>query len=150
TCTALAGAGFSLDASDYNSASIAIGDLAGTQTVTRRVTNVGSSAATYTASIAGLAGINAVVTPSSLALNPGQTKSYTVSFTTGPAPLNAYVGGQLTWTDGTHNVRSPLVIKPVALAAPAEVSGTGADISYNVKFGYAGPFTATARGLIPA
>jgi hypothetical protein len=38
----------------------------------------------------------------------------------------------------------------VALAAPAAVSGTGGDINYNVTFGYAGPFTAEARGLIPA
>jgi len=42
-------------------------------------------------------------------------------------------------------VRSPIVVRPVALAAPAQVSG-----SYNVTFGYDGPFSATARGLIPA
>ena len=42
TCTALAAAGYSLDPSDFNVASIAIGDLAGIQTVTRTVTNVGS------------------------------------------------------------------------------------------------------------
>ena len=33
----------------------------------------------------------------------------------------------------------------MALAAPTQVSG-----SYNVTFGYTGPFTATARGLVPA
>ena len=42
-------AGFSLDPSDLNVASIAIGDLAGSQTVRRKVTNVGSSPATYRA-----------------------------------------------------------------------------------------------------
>ena len=150
SCTALANAGFSLDASDYNSASIAIGDLAGTQTIHRRVTNVGSSPATYRASVTGMTGITTTVTPDSITLNPGQSASYTVAFVRTTAALNAYTGGQLTWTDGTHNVRSPIVVKPVALAAPAEVSGTGAAISYNVKFGYAGPFTATAQGLIPA
>ena len=36
------------DPSNLNVASIAIGDLAGAQTVTRRVTNVGAQAATYT------------------------------------------------------------------------------------------------------
>ena len=41
------------------------------------------------------------------------------------APLNAYAGGQLTWTDGTHTVRIPIVVRPVALAAPASVSGNG-------------------------
>lgn len=88
--------------------------------------------------------------PSSLSLNPGETKSFTVTFTTTTAALNAYVGGQLTWSDGTHNVRTPLVIRPVALAAPAAVSGTGAAINYDVTFGYNGPFTASARGLIAA
>ena len=47
-------------------------------------------------------------------------------------------------------MRSPLVIRPVALAAPSGVSGSGGPISYNVTFGFAGPFTASARGLVPA
>ncbi|MGZ8771353.1 MAG: hypothetical protein ACXWXJ_10175 [Aeromicrobium sp.] len=37
-----------------------------------------------------------------------------------------------------------------ALTAPEALSGTGGDISYPVRFGYSGPFNATARGLIPA
>ncbi|MFL6020780.1 MAG: hypothetical protein ACJ74A_06525, partial [Gaiellaceae bacterium] len=90
------------------------------------------------------------VTPSSLTLNPGETKSYTVTFRRTSAALNAYTGGQLTWTDGIHNVRSPLVIQPVALAVPAQVTGTGGSISYPVTFGYDGPFAAAARGLLPA
>ena len=89
------------------------------------------------------------VNPSSLALNPGQTKSFKVTFTRTTAALNAYTGGQLTWTDGTHNVRIPMVVRPVALAAPAQVSGIY-NANYNVKFGYTGSFTATARGLVPA
>ena len=43
-----------------------------------------------------------------------------------------------------------MVVFPVALAAPAQVSGTGGPINYNVTFGYTGSFGATARGLIPA
>jgi subtilisin family serine protease len=141
-----------IDASNFNVASIAIGDLAGTQTVTRKVTNVGSTAATYTPSVTGLAaaGITAVVSPSSFTINPGETKSFTVAFTRTTAAFGAYAGGQLTWTGGGHAVRIPIVIKPVALAAPVQVNGTGGPISYNVKFGYTGPFTATGRGLVPA
>jgi len=116
--------------------------------VTRSVTNVESTAATYRVSTTGLAGIDAVVSPTSLTVNPGETKTFTVAFTRTTAALNAYAGGQLTWTDGSHNVRIPIVIKPVALAAPAAVSGTGGPISYNIKFGYTGAFTASARGLI--
>jgi hypothetical protein len=149
-CNALASLGYSFDPSDLNVASIAIGDLAGVQTVTRRVTNVGSSTATYNASVAGLAGITASVNPASLTIQPGKTKSFTVTFTRTAATLNSYAGGQLTWSDGVHSVRSPLVVKPVPLAAPAEVFSTGGAINYNVKFGYTGSFTAAARGLVPA
>ena len=155
TCTALQTAGFSLNPSDLNVASLAIGDLPGTETLTRKVTNVGSSGATYIADVTGMTGVTAVVTPSSLTLAPGETKSFTVAFTRTSADLNTYStpsSGQLTWTQtgGPHVVRIPIVTRPVALAAPAEVSGTGGDINYTVKFGYTGTFAATGRGLVPA
>jgi subtilisin family serine protease len=149
-CTQLAAAGYSFDRSDLNVASIAIGDLAGVQSVTRRVTNVSGSSATYGASVTGMAGITTVVTPPSLTLAPGETGSFTVTFTRTTATLNAYTGGQLTWTDGIHTVRSPLVVRPLALAAPVEVSSTGGPINYNVAFGYSGTFSASPRGLVPA
>jgi hypothetical protein len=142
-----------IDPSDLNVPSIAIGDLAGTQTVTRKVTNVGSSTATYTPSVTGMSGVTTVVSPSSLTLAPGETGTYTVAFTTNGAALNSYStasSGQLRWTDGTHVVRIPIVTKPVALSAPSEVSGTGDDINYDIKFGYNGSFSATPRGLVPA
>ena len=60
--------------------------------------------------------------------------------------MNTYAGGQLYWTDGTHNVRIPIVVKPVALGAPAAVYGTGSAINYDVKFGYTGTFTAANAG----
>src|SRR6185436_8554498 len=60
--------GTGIDASDLNLPSIAIGDLAGSQTVTRTVTNVGSSAATYNASIAAPAGFSVTVNPSSFTI----------------------------------------------------------------------------------
>ncbi len=149
TCNALQGMGYSLDPSDLNVASIAIGALAGEQTVIRRVTNVGTTTATYESSV-DIAGFGVEVSPSTLTLTPGQSASFTVKFTNEDAPLNTYTGGYLYWSDGTHDVRIPIVIKPVALAAPTSVYGTGGPISYDVVFGYDGPFTATARGLIPA
>jgi len=151
TCNVLNGMGYSTDPSDLNVASIAIGSLGGMQTITRSVTNVSGKAATYTASYIGLNGVDVVVSPASLTLNSGQTKKFTVTFTSNAAAvLNAYTGGYLTWSDGSHNVRIPMVVKPVALAAPTAVSSTGGAISYDVTFGYTGPFTATARGLVAA
>jgi len=150
TCSALAGLGYSFDPSNLNVASIAIGDMAGVQTVTRKVTNVGGGSATYTSSVAGMAGFTVSVSPASFSINPGQTKTFTVTIARTTAALNTYTGGQLTLNDGTHSVRIPLVVRPVALAAPASVSGTGGAINYNVTFGYTGAFMAAARGLVPA
>jgi subtilisin family serine protease len=130
--------------SNFNAPSIAIASLAGTQTVTRTVTNVGGKA-TYNVAVSGLSGLNVSVDPASFTLNPGQKQTLKISITRTDAPLNAYTGGYLTWSDGAHSVRIPVVVKPVALAAPAEVSG-----SYSVTFGYTGAFTATPRGLVPA
>lgn len=145
TCNALWSKGYSKDASDLNVASIAIGDLAGTQTVKRKVTNVSGKDLTVSASVNGMAGFNVSVTPATLPLKAGATKEFTVTFTRTTATLNAYTGGQLYWTGDGYTVRSPIVVRPVALAAPAQVSG-----SYSVTFGYTGAFSATARGLIPA
>ena len=134
-----------IDPSNLNMASIAIGDIAGVQTVTRRVTNVGQVDESYTASYTGLVGMT-VALPGAIAVPRGATRSFNVTFTSAGAAPNAYVGGQITFTGNRgHVVRVPVVIRPVALAAPAQVSA-----SYSVTFGYNGPFTATPRGLIPS
>jgi subtilisin family serine protease len=142
-----------IDPSDYNSASIAIGDLAGVQTITRTVTNVGGSAATYNVSTTGLTGINVTVVPGTLNLASGASASYQVTFTRTSAPLGSYVGGQLTWTQtgaNPHVVRSPMVIKPVAIAAPATrtvaASANSGSTNWNVKVGYNGTLSANAYG----
>jgi subtilisin family serine protease len=150
SCTALAGLGYPSDASSFNVASIAIGDLAGVQTVTRKVKNVGSSNATYTASVTGMTGITTVVSPTSLTLAPGQTGSFTVNFTRTTAAFDAYTGGQLRWSDGTHTVRTPIVVKPVGIAAPREVTSDGSPISYNAVTGFTGTLSFDAQGLVPA
>jgi subtilisin family serine protease len=148
-CTQLKNAGYSFDRSDMNVPSIAIGDLAGVQTVKRRVTNVDDHAATYSAS-GSLTGVDLSVSPSSFSIAPGQTKTIEVSFTRTTAALNRYVGGSLTLAGGGHNVRIPLVVRPVAFGAPAEVSSNGSPVSWQVRVGYNGPLNATVGGLVPA
>lgn len=141
-----------LNPSNLNTPSIAIGSLAGIQTVTRRVTNVSDGHATYQASVEGMTGFDVKVTPAALTLARGQTKSFTVTFTRTTAALQAYTGGQLILSGGTskkakdqHRVRVPMVARPVALSAPTQVSG-----SYSVTFGFDGAFSASARGLVAA
>ena len=148
-CTSLSGAGYSLDPSDMNVASIAIGNLPGAQTVRRTVTNV-SGRATYNFSVTGLPGVTVAVNPPTFTLNRNASQTVEITFTRTTAPLNAYVGGQLTFSNGRHNVRVPVVIQPVALGAPAQVSGPATGFSYQVAFGYDGPFTADPRGLVAA
>ena len=119
--------------------------MPGVQTVKRRVTNVGGSAAVYTPSVSGLGSLTVAFSPATLSIAAGETKEFNLTFTRTTAALGVYAGGQLTLNDGSHKVRVPIVVRPVAMAAPAEVTG-----SYSVTFGYDGPFSATARGLVPA
>jgi hypothetical protein len=76
-----------------------------------------------------------------------------VSFLRTTATLNAYTFGSLTWSDGAgHNVKSPLVIRPVALSAPANLvlSGASGSTSVPIRFGFTGPYSVDPRGLTPA
>ena len=73
-------AGYSKDASNLNQASIAIGDLAGLQTVKRKLTNVSSTSVTVASSVTGMAGFTVSVSPPSLTLARGETKEFTVNF----------------------------------------------------------------------
>ena len=140
-----------IDPSDLNLASIAIGALPGQQTVERTVTNVGGKNEEYTFS-AAVPGIDVVANPASFNLAPGRSASYELTFTVSGASLNAYTSGFVTWTGNGHIVRSPVAVRPVVLAVPAEVSGVGTDgsLSFDVTFGYTGDYTADTHGLVAA
>jgi hypothetical protein len=144
--------GYSLDPSDLNYPSIAIGQLAGEQTVVRTVTNVGP-AGTYEVSVDAPAGIDVTVDPASLTLETGESASYSVTFTGNDSVVaEAWTFGSLTWSHGPHHVTSPIALYPVAIAAPAEVHGSGTDgsLDFDVTFGYTGDYTAGAHGLVAA
>ena len=120
-----------IDPSNLNLASIAIGSLAGSQTVTRSVTS--TQAGTFTASIS-VPGIEATVTPSTLTFSgAGDTQSYDVTFTRTDAPLDAFTTGALDWTSGDTVVHSPVAIRPVTIVAPPSVSGAGTTGSVEVE-----------------
>lgn len=140
-----------IDASDLNVPSIAIGDLAGSQTVTRTVTNVGGPER-YTASKLGLPGVKVTVSPSSFWLARNATKTLTITLTRTSAPLGEYSTGFLRLTSARHSVRIPVAVRPVPLAAPAEVGGTGTSGSTDVTVmpGYTGTLNARAVGLAGA
>ena len=139
-----------IDPSNLNYPSISIGDFVGQQTVRRTVTNVGGRTATYTAHINAPAGINVEVKPSTFTIAPGASRTFQVTFARVDSRLDRYGFGSLTWSDGQHSVRSPIVIRSGPLAAPTELADAGGTLNYRIAFGYSGPFAAHARGLVPA
>ena len=143
-----------IDPSDLNQPAIAIGDLAGSQTVTRTVTNVGGPG-TYTATVLAPAGFT-VSTPAPITLATGQSATFSLQIARTDAPFgtfpNTFRSGSITWSDGTHSVRSPIVLRAVPIAAPASFTGTGTSgsASFTVRPGYTGTLALNERGLIPA
>ena len=119
----LEGAGFQtdsgvspIDPSDYNSPSIAIGQLVGSQTVTRRVTAV--KPGSYQASIS-LPEVTATVRPAVLDFSSaGQTKTIKITFTRKSAALSEAVLGSLKLAGPGTVARLPIVVVPEAAQAP--------------------------------
>ncbi|MDX1436910.1 MAG: S8 family peptidase, partial [Anaerolineales bacterium] len=146
TCASLAAAGIPTDASDLNLASIAVAELAGSQTVRRQVRSVAreSGYRTYEVSVDAPDGFDVSVSPSSFTLRQGQAAYYYVTFTNVSAPAGEWRTGSLSWTDttGTYSAYSPLAAKGILLGAPASVSGTGdsGSGSFDVVFGYTGSY----------
>ena len=127
----LEGAGFStdsgvspIDPSDYNSPSIAIGELVGSQTVTRKVTAL--MAGSYQASIS-VPGVTATVSPSTLNFSTaGETKTIKITFARESAPLSEVAFGSLKLEGAETVVRLPVAVVPEE-AQTAEVAiGTAA------------------------
>lgn len=152
TCAALEAAGFSTDPSDLNYPSIGVAELAGSQTVTRTVGNVGRPA-TYTVSVEEPPGIDVTVEPSSFTLDRGERQTYEVTLTNdGTAVIGEWTFGSLTWTSGDTEVRSPIAVNPSLFDAPVEIfaEGTDGSVEFEISFGYTGEYTAAAHGLEPA
>jgi subtilisin family serine protease len=140
-----------IEPSNLNYPSIGIGDLAGTKTVTRIVTNTTNQASVYVAKVQAPAGLSVKVTPSVITVLPNRSANYTVEFTRTSAPLNSYQFGAITLADlRGHSVRTPFAVQPVALSAPAVVNGSGSSGSQQVKVqaGFNGAVTAAPFGLV--
>jgi subtilisin family serine protease len=111
---------------NFNLPSITVGAVVGSTVVTRKVTNVGASAATYTAT-ASVPGFTTVVTPSNLTLAAGETKAFTVTLTAAGVADGQWSYGSLVWSDGAHVVRSPVTARTgKTIQAPASLTATTA------------------------
>ncbi|GII25468.1 S8 family serine peptidase [Planosporangium mesophilum] len=118
-----------MDPSNLNYPSIAVGDLAGEQTITRTVTNV-SGASTYTVKVQAPAGLSVTVSPSVIVVRPGQSVTYKVTIKRTGAAADAWAFGSLTWRDTRgHAVRSPIAVRPVDATAP-KITRPGASAAF--------------------
>ncbi len=136
---------------NLNLASITNGNMLGTMTTTRRLTNGGASAITLNAS-AAVPGFEITVTPSTLTLQPGATASFTFTAVRTNAPFNQYRFGELVWTGGGQTLRSPVTLRSpslVAYGAIDDVRASGSRI-FTALTGISGPMFTSASGMVPA
>ncbi|KAK9267253.1 hypothetical protein L1049_009675 [Liquidambar formosana] len=101
------------DLTDFNYPSITVPNLSGKVTVTRTLKNVGSPSI-YTVDTDAPSGIRVKVEPERLKFDKvNQEKMFKVTLEAKEEDEEGdYVFGRLTWSDGQHHVRSPIVVKP--------------------------------------
>ncbi len=147
-CAGYAAAGLSSAATALNLPSVALAELITGDVVKRRVTNLGPPSS-YSASIVAPQDVAISVDPATLVLGTGESREFSLRFTSTSTAFDLWDFGQLTWNDGKHTVVSPIAVQPVVLRAPPELrlSGASGTATLPVAFGYGGPYTAGAHGL---
>lgn len=99
---------------DINLPSITIPNLRNVTTITRTVKNVGAVDAQYKVVVDPPFGIQVSVQPDILKFNSTtNTISFSVSVFSTHKVTTGYYFGSLTWTDGVHEVRSPMSVRTV-------------------------------------
>jgi subtilisin family serine protease len=140
------------DGSQLNQASIAIGRLTGTQTVTRTMTNVSRRTETYRPHVL-LPGVKVSFKPAKVRVRAGGRARVRITFTTAGAKADAYTTGSLIWRGSRgHRARMPLAVRPADVDAPVEVHGTGANgsVAIPVTAGFSGTLGTQVSGLVGA
>ncbi|GAA3387204.1 S8 family serine peptidase [Cryptosporangium minutisporangium] len=132
--------------SAQNTPAVVIGALAGVRTVRRTVTNVGQTTAVYTARVDEPVGVDVAVRPSRLTLRPGETAAFTLTAHRVSAPYDQLAAGSVIWSDGAHQVRMPIAVTPVVVAAPSAVP-LGETVT--VVPGFTGRLSARIAGPVP-
>jgi subtilisin family serine protease len=142
--------GTALHPTDLNGASISIGAMPGARTVARTVRSVSGTAQTYTATFSGLPGITPAIDVGMITVAPGASHTMNLTFTNASAPLNKWQSGHLTLTPATpgSSVRIPIVIRPVAIAAPQSVIlGADNNATWTIQSGISGTIDLNKTGL---
>ncbi|MFN2107654.1 MAG: S8 family serine peptidase, partial [Candidatus Promineifilaceae bacterium] len=153
SCDFLESIGVPSEAYNLNVPSIGIANVPGSKTVMRTVTSVAKESGwrEYSASIEAPEGYSITVEPSTIRLKRGQSATFYVTATNQSAPVGEWRFGSLTWVEktGNYSVYSPIAVRGALFEAPpaASGSGTSGSTSFDVFFGYSGPYSAAAHGL---
>jgi hypothetical protein len=152
TCGFLDSIGVPLEAENLNYPSIGIAEVPGSTTVERTVTSVDpTTSRTYRALVKAPKGYRVTVSPSTFTLAPGASRTFSVTVTNVSAPAGEWRFGSLTWraNGNAYDVYSPIAVKGTPFLAPSSVSGTGTSgsLSFPIRFGYTGTYSAAAHGL---
>ena len=135
-----------------NLASLTHANVVGVGSLTRTLTNKGTTPVTLNAS-GSIAGFDVTFQPATLTIPAGGSASYTVTLRRTSAPIEVWQFGDVTWSAaGGPALRSPLSAKASNIVAIADVTDTRAVGTkvYTIGFGYDGPLVSTGLGLLPA
>lgn len=137
-----------LAAKDLNGPSLAQGEVTSETSFTRRF--VASRAGTWKVSVK-VPGFQAVTARKLVAERRGDQEKLTVDFLRTTAPLGQFATGYLV-LDGPTRVRLPIALRPVSVAAPAEVAGSGIAGSTEVPItpAFTGDLAIEVTGLVEA
>jgi subtilisin family serine protease len=149
TCEGLAESGLPTEAGDLNQPAIAVADLARTRTVTRTVTSVSDKTRAFTVEVREPPGFTVDVSPQTIALDPGESASFTVTITRERDDVGAWRYGTLSWATDGYRVTSPIAVRGADFSATEAVGGGGASGStpVTVGFGYTGSYQAVPSTL---
>ncbi|KAG8385367.1 hypothetical protein BUALT_Bualt03G0035700 [Buddleja alternifolia] len=97
---------------DFNYPSLAIANLEGISIVTRNVTNVGIGNSSYSVTIDAPPGYSVQISPATLYFSKqGEQHSFSITVEAeNSARRNVFAFGSYTWSDGIHQVRSPISV----------------------------------------
>ncbi|MFE7278296.1 S8 family serine peptidase [Streptomyces sp. NPDC057623] len=138
------------DPSDLNYPTISVGDLVGSQTITRTVTNVAPTPGDYTVTTTAPRGFKAEASPKRLVVAPGASATYQVTFTRTDAAYGQWSYGRVDLTDigARHTVRSTVALRATQFSVPAKTTGTGTagSVTLSPETGWYGTLTTRVDG----
>ncbi|SCF12715.1 Peptidase inhibitor I9 [Micromonospora chokoriensis] len=145
------------DGKELNLPAVSLREYDGTRpvTVTRTLTNVGKAKETYRSSVSGLPGMKVTVSPASVTLEPGTSKTVTITVRRGSAPWDRYVTGSITWQGKAHSARIPVAARPWGIS-PRPYADDGEEFGRmtngafgSLQPGFTGPLVGRSTGYTP-